>query len=70
MIARYHMEGADNCFIEAPQNKEGLETLRKMRAYRPQFKYRRIKSVIQAYPEQTPIFKIIRRNETLPLTAR
>ena len=70
MIARYHMEGADNCFIEAPQSKEGLGALLRMRANYPQFKYRRIKSVIQAYPDKTPIFKFILRNETLPLTAR
>lgn len=58
MKARYHMRSRNwEFFIEAPFNSFGLEYLKRYRASDPDFKFQRIKEVLQAYPNKVENFK-------------
>ena len=60
MISRYHMASRDKTkFIEADKNDYGKDYLKITRKGNKDFKYSRIISVIQAYPDAIPTQKII-----------
>jgi ribosomal protein L20A (L18A) len=62
MKRRYHMHSRDwKWIIEAPYNDFGLRWMVRYRSINPQFKFQRIKDVLQAYPEQVETYK---RTET------
>ena len=68
---RYRLRSYDfEQVIEARHNPEGYKALKRIRANYPQFKYQRIKSGVQMWPDKTPILRILKIGETMPLTAQ